>query len=114
MAARILQRDSTASPDLQRRIRNYLLEQRQSGPWWNTYQRAQWLEFFMETWSKNAKALQAPRLELSGAVQESVGKFPYERQLPPGGKLTLRKTGDFPVYFPVFQANAAGRRVRVR
>jgi len=103
MAARILQRDSAAAPDLQRRIRNYLLEQRQSVQWWNTYQRAQWLEFFMETWSKNAKALQAPRLELSGAVQESIGKFPYERQLPPGGELTLRKTGDFPVYFTTYQ-----------
>lgn len=103
MAARILHRDSTASPDLQRRIRNYLLEQRQSGLWWNTFQRAQWLEFFMETWSKNAKTLQAPRLELSGTVQDSATQFPYERVLPPGGRIELRKTGDFPVYFTAYQ-----------
>lgn len=103
MAARILHRDSTASPDLQRRIRNYLLEQRQSGLWWNTFQRAQWLEFFMETWSKNAKTLQAPRLELSGAVRDSATQFPYERVLPPGGRIELHKTGDFPVYFTAYQ-----------
>jgi len=103
MAARILQRDSAAAPDLQRRIRNYLLEQRQSCDWWNTFQRAQWLEFLVETWSPNAASLRAPQLLLSGAVQDSITRFPYEKQLPPGGRLELRKTGDFPVYFTAYQ-----------
>ncbi len=99
-AYRILQRDSTTTPELLSRIRNYLLEQRGAGLWLNTYASAQIVEAFSSGLQKDTAEMRRPELHIG---ERRVQDFPFEMRMAPGDTLRVRKTGDYPVYLTAYR-----------
>lgn len=84
-------------------IRNFFLEKRSNGYWRNTYESALILETILPDLLSGDKAIRPSALQLRGAVTASVSKFPYEIRLTSGDSLTIRKTGNLPLYLTTYQ-----------
>jgi hypothetical protein len=99
-AFRIMKRDTTASQDMLRSIRHFLLEYRGMRYRLNTFEAAQIVDALL---AGGEGVGQAPGLTLSGPVAQTFSHFPQEIQLTPGDTLHLQKTGHAPVYLTVYQ-----------
>lgn len=102
LAYRILRADTINKYKLNK-IRNYLFENKQNGYWRNTYQSAQIIETLLPDILNGKKSAEKPSLKFSGDVQKTFDEFPFEMKLKPEQKIEVSKTGDFPVYFTVYQ-----------
>ncbi len=100
---KILKTDSKEHAKELDKIRNYLLEKRSNGYWQNTYESAQIIETILPDLLKSKTKLSKPKLTLTGDINKTVSKFPFEMQVKPQQKIKVSKTGDFPVYFTTYQ-----------
>jgi TonB-dependent SusC/RagA subfamily outer membrane receptor len=103
LAYRVFKNDSLSDRSVLEKIRGYFMEQRQTGHWLNTYQSARVIETILPDLLNRKEKPQKPELELSGEISKSVKEFPFETELKPDSKLTVKKTGDFPVYLTLYQ-----------
>ncbi|NME67014.1 alpha-2-macroglobulin family protein [Flammeovirga aprica] len=81
-----------------KKIRNYLLEQRSTGYWVNTYTSSKVIETILPDVINDHGKVTSSALTLSGSKNETITQFPLELDLQKGEELTISKTGDFPVY----------------
>jgi alpha-2-macroglobulin len=103
LAYQILKLKGNSEADL-RKIRNYFFEIRKNGCWRNTYESAQIVSVILGDLLGNKKELTKPQLVLSGAINQTIDKFPFEAQLANNQTITVKKTGDFPIYFTAYQS----------
>lgn len=103
MAYRILKADSTKNSRTLSKIRNYLLENRKSGYWQNTYESAQIIGTILPDLLHGHSAPAKPSLKIQGDVFQTVSKFPFEIKVDPTQNIRVSKTGDFPVYLTNYQ-----------
>jgi TonB-dependent SusC/RagA subfamily outer membrane receptor len=93
------------------RIRTYLLQQRRTySHWSSTYEASNILETIAPDLLVPGGNGLVARAQLSGALTQSVEKFPFEVKVPvAAGPLTLHKEGGLPVYATAYQSfwNAA-------
>jgi TonB-dependent SusC/RagA subfamily outer membrane receptor len=85
------------------RIRNYLLEKRNSGHWTNTYESAQVIETILPDLLADKATLSKPVLTLSAGFGQTVSEFPFEKEIDAAQAVEISKTGDFPVYLTSYQ-----------
>ncbi len=85
---------------LTRKIINYLLKRRSNGRWRNTYESAQ----VIYTLKDEIGGIndEPTKLELSGSTERSIVNFPFDQTVT-AGKLTVKKTGNAPVYLTAWQ-----------
>lgn len=86
------------------RIRNYFLEQRKRN-WRNTYESSLILETLLPGLIREKKTDDDTKLQLTGAINQTVQKFPFEQSVSSGETLTISKTGQSPIYFTAYQEN---------
>lgn len=101
LAYRILKNEGKHDSELSK-IRGYLLEQRRSGYWRNTYESSVILETILPELFKGSKQVKSAKLIIKGKNTDTVTKFPYTAKLNPA-QLTLSKTGSVPVYITGYQ-----------
>lgn len=101
---KILQRDTLNHQEELLKIRNFFLEKRQSGAWQNTYESAKIVETILDEFLQAGKPLQQPILYVEGAINQTIEQFPWEYTLVSNAKLSVYKTGDFPVYLTGYQS----------
>ncbi|MBX0332898.1 carboxypeptidase-like regulatory domain-containing protein [Pontibacter sp. HSC-14F20] len=88
-------------------IRAYLLSERRSGHWRNTYESARILETLLPD-LLNKKESDQPlqnTLQLTGPLRLEVSKFPVDTTFLPGQPLVIRKTGKLPLYLTAYQTH---------
>lgn len=105
LAYRIFQEDSTTTPALLHKMRNYFLEKRHTGTWRNTYESVQIVEAILPELLQNNSEIEAPQLQLQGAVDSSFSTFPISLELENKSTLRVTKTGSFPMYVTAYQKN---------
>jgi len=86
--------------DLLKRIRGWLLEQRATGHWRNTYESSLILETILPDLLEDGRLPKPSVLRVNG---QTVDSFPYAATLPPGQPLSVEETGVLPVYFTAYQ-----------
>jgi hypothetical protein len=86
--------------DLLKRIRGWLLEQRGTGHWRNTYESSLILETILPDLLEDGRPPKPSVLRVNG---QTIAQFPYEAKLPPGQPLSVGQTGVLPVYFTAYQ-----------
>ncbi|CAA9295393.1 MAG: Outer membrane TonB-dependent transporter, utilization system for glycans and polysaccharides (PUL), SusC family [uncultured Cytophagales bacterium] len=101
-AYRILKRQGGHAAELAR-IRGFLLEKRGGGHWRNTYEAASILETILPDLLEGDRTVRPSRLELAGAVRDTVNAFPYQTTFRPGDSLVVRKSGSLPLYLSAYQ-----------
>ena len=106
-AYQIMRADSTVDKVTLARIRNFFLEERKAtGRWRNTYETAKILAVILPDWLKGGKP-KPVKLELSGAINQTVTEFPFEVKLNKEdwekGGISVSKSGDYPVYLIAYQ-----------
>jgi len=90
-------------PELLMKLRNYFMEQRGGGNWRNTYESSQILETILPDMLVGGGQPKPAAITLSGDKTETISKFPYETKLDASAKITVKKTGDLPVYLTTYQ-----------
>ncbi|MEI6949558.1 alpha-2-macroglobulin family protein [Paraflavisolibacter sp. H34] len=86
-----------------RRVRQYFLEARKNGHWRNTYESSLILETILPGLLAEAGEAQGATLVLGGARNRTVRQFPFALEVAAGEKLTVRRSGNGPVYFTAYQ-----------
>ncbi|MBD0401600.1 carboxypeptidase-like regulatory domain-containing protein [Flammeovirga sp. EKP202] len=81
-----------------KKIRNYLLEQRKTGYWVNTYTSSKIIETVLPDILKGNKEPIPQTLTISGSINQTVSNFPMELDLQKGDEITIIKSGDLPIY----------------
>ncbi|WP_044204426.1 alpha-2-macroglobulin family protein [Flammeovirga sp. OC4] len=81
-----------------KKIRNYLLEQRKTGYWVNTYTSSKIIETVLPDILKGNKEPIPQTLTISGSINKTVSNFPMELDLQKGEEITITKSGDLPIY----------------
>jgi TonB-dependent SusC/RagA subfamily outer membrane receptor len=99
LAYKIFKADSISDKERLGKMRNYFLENRHRGYWRNTYESAQIIEAILPDLLVYPSSTQKPTLTLRGDVNKTVTEFPFEMQLSPAQKISITKTGNYPVYF---------------
>lgn len=99
----IFKNDSVDSDIDLSKMRNYFFERRNNGFWRNTFESAQIVETIFDDLIKSNSSPELPRLLFEGDTSKTVETFPFEMTVEPQQKLTVSKTGDFPVYFTSYQ-----------
>ncbi|MBO7608097.1 MAG: TonB-dependent receptor plug domain-containing protein [Paludibacteraceae bacterium] len=101
---RILQADSLRDSKAERqKIRDYFYNQKalsRTSHWRNTYESA----MILRTLSNDMKQSLGEGKKIvrfSGAMQEEIDQFPYERKVPANGVLSISQNGTSPVYLSV-------------
>ncbi len=89
-------------PELLEKIRGYLLEQRRSGAWRNTYESSLILETLLPDLLVTDKQVKPATLVIKGAKSDTVTKFPYTQTFS-DKQLAISKTGTLPVYITSYQ-----------
>jgi len=89
-------------PELLEKIRGYLLEQRRSGEWRNTYESSLVLETLLPELLKESKLVKPVSITITGSKTETVTSFPFDTKLN-DNQLTVSKTGSLPVYITGYQ-----------
>ncbi|MGV8094151.1 MAG: carboxypeptidase-like regulatory domain-containing protein [Mangrovibacterium sp.] len=103
VAYRILKADLVKNAQTLGKIRNYLLENRKTGYWRNTYESARIIETILPDLLVNHSAPDKPVLNIRGDVTQTVTEFPFEMKVDPAQNIQITKTGDFPVYLTSYQ-----------
>jgi len=102
-AYKILKADSTTNKKELQKIRNYFFEQRNTGHWRNTYESTKIIETILPDLLKNGKTYKAPKLIISGTVNDTITKFPYQTKIKATDSITISKTGSLAMYFTSYQ-----------
>ncbi|MDR1859884.1 MAG: hypothetical protein LBR06_03045, partial [Bacteroidales bacterium] len=102
LAYTLLRADSMAPRQLAK-MRNFFLEQRNGGFWQNTYESAKVVETILPDILQNRTNVKKVSLSMSGDTTLLIEKFPFEMKLRPDRKVSVIKTGDFPVYITNYQ-----------
>ncbi len=101
---RILQADSLRdSKDEMQKIRDYFYNQKtlsRTSHWRNTYESAMILRTLSDD-LKQSLGEEKKKVRFSGAMQEEIDQFPYERKIPADGVLDISQNGTSPVYLSV-------------
>ena len=101
---RILQADSLRdSKDEMQKIRDYFYNQKtlsRTSHWRNTYESAMILRTLSDD-MKQSMGEEKKKVRFTGAMQEEIGQFPYERKVPADGMLDISQNGTSPVYLSV-------------
>lgn len=97
-AYKILENDSSSGIN-KNKVANWLLQQRGSRGWRNTFESVQIIEALVHSLPLNNKQAMTPALQLDGGVNLQVNNFPFRMNLPANTATTIRKTGATPVYF---------------
>ena len=101
---RILQADSLRdSKDEMQKIRDYFYNQKtlsRTSHWRNTYESAMILRTLSDD-MKQSMGEEKKKVRFTGAMQEEIGQFPYERKVPADGVLDISQNGTSPVYLSV-------------
>ncbi len=84
-------------------IRRYLLESKKDCGWWNTYETAQILQTVLPDIMKNKTKWEKAELVISGDVNQTVTKFPFQLSLTPDAKISISKKGFDAVYLTTYQ-----------
>ncbi len=100
---KILKNDTLDHSIMLRKMRNYFFEKREKGTWGNTYHSSQIIETILPDLISENVTQGETVLEISGVEGGIYKKFPLEVQINSGKDLIIRKTGNMPVYFSVFQ-----------
>ncbi|QHL87576.1 TonB-dependent receptor plug domain-containing protein [Nibribacter ruber] len=112
LAYDILKATGNHSKDL-RSIQAYLLNERRTGHWRNTYESARVLETLLPDLVKDKTPLQQNQVQLAGPLQGTFTRFPVDTTFTPGQPLTLRKQGSLPLYLSVSQDQWVAQPARV-
>lgn len=101
---RILQADSLKdSKEELQKIRDYFYYEKTLSPtshWHNTYMSAMILRTLSDD-LKQSLDEEKKKVRFSGAMQEEIDQFPYERKVPADGVLDISQNGTSPVYLSV-------------
>ena len=101
---RILQADSLRdSKDEMQKIRDYFYNQKtlsRTSHWRNTYESAMILRTLSDD-LKQSLGEEKKKVRFTGAMQEEIDQFPYERKVPAKGMLDISQNGTSPVYLSV-------------
>lgn len=101
---RILQADSLKdSKEELQKIRDYFYNQKtlsRTSHWRNTYESAMILRTLSDD-LKQSLGEEKKKVRFSGAMQEEIGQFSYERKVPANGVLDISQNGTSPVYLSV-------------
>jgi len=84
-------------------IRRYLLESKKECGWWNTYETAQILQTILPDVLKNKTKWEKSELRLTGDVNKTVTKFPFEITFTPQSGISISKKGFDAVYLNTYQ-----------
>ncbi len=103
LAYHVLKNDSANHQLLLKSIRNYFFENRRTGHWTNTYESAQIVETLLPDILTNKAPLQQPQMTISGGLDQTITRFPFEVKIPANQSVTITKSGDFPVYLTTYQ-----------
>ncbi len=102
MAYKILRNDGKY-PEMLPLIRNYLLEQRKNGCWRNTYESSRILETILSEILDSKGKIEPPSIQLMGAIDTTIHKFPFEKELDANDTLVVSKKGAGAVYLTSYQ-----------
>ena len=101
---RILQADSLRDSKAERqKMRDYFYNQKalsRTSHWRNTYESAMILRTLSDD-MKQSLGEGKKIVRFSGAMQEEIDQFPYERKVPANGVLSISQNGTSPVYLSV-------------
>ncbi len=101
---RILQADSLKdSKEELQKMRDYFYYEKTLSPtshWHNTYESAMILRTLSDD-MKQSLGEEKKKVRFSGAMQEEIDQFPYERKVPADGVLDISQNGTSPVYLSV-------------
>ncbi len=101
---RILQADSLKdSKEEMQKIRDYFYNEKtlsRTSHWHNTYESAMILRTLSDD-LKQSLGEEKKKVRFSGAMQEEIDQFPYERKVPADGVLDISQNGTSPVYLSV-------------
>ena len=104
LAYRILRNDTLHShEDELRKVRNYLFEKRGCKGWTNTFESANIIETILPDILLNNKKTRPAKLEFTGEIEKTVTSFPFDTIINISEEIQLKKAGDSPVYFTMFQ-----------
>jgi len=103
IAYTILRNDSTTENDDLLKMRNYFFEQRTNGYWRNTYESSKILETILPDLLKTGQNYEKPELIISGSVNDTIVKFPWQMTIKPNATISISKKGTTPVYFTSYQ-----------
>lgn len=104
LAYQILSRAGAYEKEL-KQIQTWLLNERRSGHWRNTYESARVLETLLPDLFKDSPKPDKTRLAFAGALQASINSFPYDTTYVPTSPLEVKKSGTQPLYFTAHQTN---------
>jgi TonB-dependent SusC/RagA subfamily outer membrane receptor len=99
----ILRNDSTTKDDDLLKMRNYFFEQRTSGYWRNTYESSKIMETIIPDLIKTGTNYEKPELIISGSMNDTIVKFPWQMTIKPSTTISIRKKGTSPIYFTAYQ-----------
>ncbi|MBR4814118.1 MAG: TonB-dependent receptor plug domain-containing protein [Paludibacteraceae bacterium] len=101
---RILQADSLKdSKEELQKMRDYFYNQKalsRTSHWHNTYESAMILRTLSDD-LKQSLGEEKKKVRFSGAMQEEIDQFPYEKKVPADGVLDISQNGTSPVYLSV-------------
>ncbi|WP_298732313.1 carboxypeptidase-like regulatory domain-containing protein [uncultured Chitinophaga sp.] len=89
--------------DLLQRTLAYLLEQRKSGHWRNTYEASLILETILPDLLDANHHLQPATLSMRGGEQMTITSFPFSKTISNNETLSISKQGSMPVYFTAYR-----------
>jgi len=101
---RILQADSLKGSKVElQKIRDYFYNEKtlsRTSHWHNTYESAMILRTLSDD-LKQSLGEEKKKVRFSGAMQEVIDQFPYEKKVPADGVLDISQNGTSPVYLSV-------------
>jgi TonB-dependent SusC/RagA subfamily outer membrane receptor len=92
------------------KLQHYFLEKRRRG-WRNTYESSRIIETILPGLLKQQKREIKPTLTLNGG--ETIGTFPFEKEMDNIQSLSIAKAGSAPVYFTAYQETWNGAPEKV-
>ncbi|MPM60019.1 hypothetical protein SDC9_106866 [bioreactor metagenome] len=99
----ILKSDTTDHSKELSLMRNYFLEKRSAASWQNTYESIRIIETILPDMLDSGKEIIQPALILSGDTNLRISEFPFTATLKPDCKISVSKTGTYPVYFTCYR-----------
>lgn len=103
IAYKIIRRDSTINDQYLNKMRNYFFEKRKNSYWTNTYESAQIIETILPDLLKAKNESGEQKLEISGSINKTIKDFPYSTTLNTNDKISIKKTGEYPIYLTTYQ-----------
>ncbi|MFC6997276.1 carboxypeptidase-like regulatory domain-containing protein [Rufibacter roseus] len=96
-----------------RQILAYLLSERKTGHWRNTYESARILETLLPDVMQDNSSTPENALVLTGDLNTTLSRFPADTTFTPTQPLTLRKQGSLPLYLTAYQNEWVAQPTRV-